>query len=156
VHNAPRLESPNVSTKSYWNGIREYVEEYIPIESVPKKDAFIEGYIGCAQFLVHRDLILNFPKSMYQDMYDWIIEEDVVLPEGCECNQHRIAGNFLEWTWHIFFEIYPRIQQSLPDNKRVGKFTHIAWLVKLFKRRRRRFSFKKTKIHKCFRLVRLL
>jgi hypothetical protein len=116
----------------------EYIEKYIPIELVPNNyDGFAHGHIGCAQFLVHRDLILNFPKSMYQDIYNWIIEEDVVLPKECECNQSIIAGNFLEWTWHIFFEVYPRIQHKIPNKKPSSKVIHIAdWLVKLFKRRR--------------------
>jgi hypothetical protein len=116
----------------------EYIEKYIPIEFVPNNyDGFAHGHIGCAQFLVHRDLILNFPKSMYQYIYNWIIEEDVVLPKECECNQSIIAGNFLEWTWHIFFEVYPRIQHKIPDKKPINKAMHIVdWLVKLFKRRR--------------------
>lgn len=113
----------------------EYIEKYIPIECVPNnKDGFVDGHIGCAQFLVHRDLILNFPKSMYQDIYNWIIEEDVVLPKECECNQSIISGNFLEWTWHILFDIYPRIKHTVPEENLSSKAKHIiTWL---FKRRR--------------------
>ena len=116
----------------------KYIEKYIPIELVPNNyDGFVDGHAGCAQFLVHRDLILNFPKSMYQDIYNWIIEEDVVLPKECECNQNIISGNFLEWTWHIFFDIYPKVKHILPDKKPRSKAIYIvAWLVKLFKRRR--------------------
>jgi len=115
----------------------EYIEKYIPIEFIPNnQDEFVDGHKGCAQFLVHRDLILNFPKSMYQDIYNWIIEEDVAIAE-CEYNQNGISGNFLEWTWHIFFEVYPIIQHMIPNKKPSDKVMHvISWLVKLIKRRR--------------------
>jgi hypothetical protein len=115
----------------------EYIEKYIPIEFVPNNhDGFAHGHIGCAQFLVHRDLILNFPKSMYQDIYNWIIEEDVVIKE-CKYNQNGIAGNFLEWTWHIFFDIYPRVSHMIPDKKPYNKAKHIfAWVVKFFNKKR--------------------
>jgi hypothetical protein len=108
----------------------EYIEKYISIDFIPNnQDGFVDGHIGCAQFLVHRDLILNFPKSMYQEIYDWIIEENVVLPKECECNQNAISGNFLEWTWHIFFEVYPRIQHMIPNKKPSSKVMHVvAWL----------------------------
>jgi hypothetical protein len=75
-----------------WYG--QYVEKYVPFRMHGGEWplSLVDGYIGCAQFLVHRDLILNFPKSMYQDMYDWIIEKDVVLPKECEYNQRIIAA----------------------------------------------------------------
>lgn len=116
----------------------EYIEKYIPIDFIPNnQDGFVDGHIGCAQFLVHRDLILNFPKSMYQEIYDWIIEENVVLPKECECNQNAISGNFLEWTWHIFFEVYPKIKHTIPEKTLRNELTHIiSWVGKLFKRRR--------------------
>jgi hypothetical protein len=77
-----------------------YIEEYIPISNIPNNTDFIYGYLGSAQFLVHKDLIRNLPKKFYQKLYDWIITTE--LPND-------LSGRFLEWTWHIFWEIYPKL-----------------------------------------------
>jgi len=76
----------------------EYIEDYIPISKVPNNSDFIYGYLGSAQFLVHKDLIKNLPKEFYIRIYEWIITTD--LP-------NNLSGRFLEWTWHIFWYIYP-------------------------------------------------
>lgn len=75
-----------------------YIEDYIPISKVPNNSDFIYGYLGSAQFLVHKDLITNLPKEFYEKIYDCIITSD--LP-------HSYYGYFLEWTWHVFWDIYP-------------------------------------------------
>jgi hypothetical protein len=76
----------------------EYIEEYIPISKVPNNTDFIHGYSGSAQFLVHKDLIRNLPKEFYMKLYNWIITTDV---------PSYFSGRFLEWTWHLFWVIYP-------------------------------------------------
>ena len=76
----------------------KYIEDYIPISKVPNNSDFIYNYLGSAQFLVHKDLIKNLPKEFYIKIYEWIITTD--LP-------NNISGRFLEWTWHIFWYIYP-------------------------------------------------
>jgi len=75
-----------------------YIEEYIPISKVPNNTDFIYGYQGSAQFLVHKDLIRNFPKKFYMKLYEWIITTDLT---------NDVSGRYLEWTWHIFWYIYP-------------------------------------------------
>ena len=76
----------------------KYIEDYIPISKVPNNSDFIYGYLGSAQFLVHKDLIKNLPKEFYIKIYEWIITTD--LPT-------YLSSRFLEWTWHIFWYIYP-------------------------------------------------
>lgn len=76
----------------------KYIEAYIPISKVPNNEDFIFGYIGSAQFLIHKKLIQNLPREFYSNLYDWIITTD--LP-------NYISGRFLEWTWHVFWFIYP-------------------------------------------------
>ena len=78
----------------------EYVDKYIPLEKIPNNDDFIYGYYGAAQFLIHRDLILSLPKKFYEDIYAWILATD--LPTW-------LSSRFLEWTWHIFWVIYPNL-----------------------------------------------
>jgi hypothetical protein len=92
-----------------------YIEEYIPLSKVPNNNDFIFGYFGAAQFLVHKDLIRNFPKYFYKKMYDWIITTD--LP-------NYVSGRFLEWTWHVFWDIYPKyIKESIitPKSQIINK-----------------------------------
>ena len=76
-----------------------YVEKYIPIASLPKQDWTVE-HRGSAQFLVHKTLITKLPLEFYKNLYNWLITTD--LPSSK-------SGRFLEWTWHIFWDVYPNI-----------------------------------------------
>jgi len=75
----------------------QFIEPYIPFEKLPNKDWLI-GYKGCAQFLVHKSLIKNLPLKFYQDLYEWILN----------FHNGKLSGYFLEWTWHLFWVIYPK------------------------------------------------
>jgi hypothetical protein len=77
----------------------KYIEPYIPFEKLPNKD-WLPGYKGCAQFLVHKSLIRNLPRKFYEDIYEFTI-----LPGS---NNNKLAGYILEWTWHIFWVIFPK------------------------------------------------
>ena len=80
----------------------QYIEPYIPLNKIPNKDWLI-GYKGCAQFLVHKSRIKKLPLKFYQDIYDWIL----TFPYP------KLSGYFLEWTWHLFWDIYPNINNNL-------------------------------------------
>jgi hypothetical protein len=77
---------------------KNYLEEYIPISKVPNNTDFIYGYRGSAQFLVHKNLIRNFPKEFYIKLYNWILTTNI---------SNYYSGRFLEWTWHLMWYIYP-------------------------------------------------
>jgi hypothetical protein len=79
----------------------EFIEPYIPFSSLPNKD-WLVGYKGCAQFLVHKSLIKALPLVFYKNLYDWIITFDT----------GKLSGYFLEWTWHLFWVIYPTIENN--------------------------------------------
>lgn len=97
--NTPNLITPRCySNLLQWYD--EYIEKYIPIEKVPNNSDFIYGYLGSSQFLVHKDLIRNLPKEFYVKLYNWIITTDL---------SNYFSGRYLEWTWHIFWDIYPNI-----------------------------------------------
>lgn len=93
----------NICTNPHYNDIlnwyNTYIEKYIPIKSLPNEN-WTEGHRGSAQFLVHKSLIQKLPKEFYEGLYNWIITTDL-------CN--AISGRFLEWTWHIFWDIYPNL-----------------------------------------------
>jgi len=75
----------------------KYIEEYIPMNTLPNKD-WTKKHRGSAQFLVHKSLITNLPLKFYENLYEWIITTDM---------ENAKSGRFLEWTWHIFWDIYP-------------------------------------------------
>jgi hypothetical protein len=81
----------------FWIWYKKYVDPYIPSDSLPSID-FTHDYRGAAQFLVHRNLIRNLPKQFYEDIYDWLLTTDM---------ENSKSGRFLEWTWHVFWDIYP-------------------------------------------------
>ena len=117
----------NINDKCFWNRrniiIKEhgykiynffiswynnFLEQYIPFSKIPNNKDFLYGYRGSAQFLVHKNLIRNFPKEFYIKLYDWIITTKV---------PNFFSGRFLEWTWHVMWYIYPvYIKEKLNHN----------------------------------------
>jgi hypothetical protein len=93
----------SIVTNPWYNDIliwyNTYIEKYIPINNLPQKD-WTQGYRGSSQFLVHKSLITNLPLEFYANLYNWIITTDMT---------NNKSGRFLEWTWHIFWEIYPNL-----------------------------------------------
>jgi hypothetical protein len=81
----------------FWLWYDVFIEPYIKKESLPNID-FTRNHRAGAQFLVHRDLIVNLPKCFYENLYNWIISTDL---------DNSLSGRFLEWTWHVFWDIYP-------------------------------------------------
>jgi hypothetical protein len=81
----------------FWLWYDVFIEPYIKKESLPNID-FTRNHRAGAQFLVHRDLIVNLPKCFYENLYNWIIITDL---------DNSLSGRFLEWTWHVFWDIYP-------------------------------------------------
>lgn len=81
------------------NWYNRYIEPYIPLHSLPESDWTI-GHRGSAQFLVHKSIIRNLPKKFYEDLYEWIITTEY---------ENAKSGRFLEWTWHIFWYLFPNI-----------------------------------------------
>jgi hypothetical protein len=76
-------------------------------ENLNKKD-LIYGYKGGAQFLVHKNRIIRYPKRMYKELYNWIMSTPL---------HDHYSGRFLEWSWHtIWDDLRPKaahIHQSL-------------------------------------------
>jgi len=76
----------------------KYIEKYIHLKDLPNKE-WTQNYRGSAQFLVHKSLIKNLPLEFYENLYNWIITTKI---------SNFKSGRFLEWTWHIFWDIYPK------------------------------------------------
>jgi hypothetical protein len=77
----------------------EYIGKYIPLNVLD----LYEINKNAAQFLVHKDLILCLPKSFYEKLYNWIITTEL---------SNYFSGRYLEWTWHIMFEVYPKLLKT--------------------------------------------
>lgn len=78
-----------------------YIEKYIPRNTLPNQ-GWTTGHRGSAQFLVHKSLITNLPLEFYENLYNWIITTDM---------KNEKSGRFLEWTWHLFWDIYPNLKK---------------------------------------------
>ena len=92
-------ENPNIDdVLNNKGGLSDFIEEYIPFKSLPNEN-WTQGYRGSAQFLVHRSLIRNLPKKFYENLYRWIINTNL---------SSALTGRYLEWTWHLFWYIYPK------------------------------------------------
>ncbi len=91
----------NILNDKWYNEILEwydkYIDKYIPRRRLPHPN-WTEGQRGSAQFLVHKSLITHLPKQFYEDLYEWITTTTL-------CNYK--TSRFMEWTWHIFWVIYP-------------------------------------------------
>ena len=83
-------------TDDFKNWYKEHIEIYVPFNTLNL------NYVNrnSAQFLVHKSLIIKLPLEFYKKLYDWIISTDMVSAK---------SGRFLEWTWHIFWDIYPKL-----------------------------------------------
>lgn len=108
VHNSIKEWHGEAVFKDFMLWYNKYIEEYIPILTVPNSNDFIYGYNGSAQFLVHKDLIRNFPKEFYIKLYDWIITTKL---------QNYFSSRYLEWTWHLFWFIYPNYIKKFKTDK---------------------------------------
>jgi len=78
-----------------------YIEKYIPRNTLPNQ-SWTLGYRGSAQFLVHKSIITKLPLEFYENLYNWIITTDM---------PNEKSGRFLEWTWHLFWGIYPNLRK---------------------------------------------
>ena len=81
----------------------KFIEPYIQYNKLPNKD-WLVGYNSCSQFLVHKSVIQLLPIKFYEDIYNWIL--NLSFDEG------KLAGYFLEWTWHLFWDIYPKMVEN--------------------------------------------
>jgi hypothetical protein len=62
---------------------------------------FTPGHKCCAQFVVHRDLILKYPLKMYEDIYNkYLMNDDT---EFIKQHNEKVKGHLMEWTWHLIF-----------------------------------------------------
>jgi hypothetical protein len=105
----------SIVTNEWYNEIliwyKIFIEKYIPLNSLPNKDWTL-NHRGAAQFLLHKSLIRNLPLEFYKNLYNWIITTPIT---------NYKTGRFLEWTWHIFFDIYPNLLNNKKYNKSLFK-----------------------------------
>jgi hypothetical protein len=57
----------------------------------PEKNLF---YYAGTQFMVNKELILQYPKSFYQNLHNWVIQTDM---------EDYKVGRIFEYLWHYIF-----------------------------------------------------
>lgn len=86
----------------------DWYDEYLKPEmgSIHKYGDFMTGYEGCAQFIVHKKLILRRSFDFYQRLFEWLMQTELT---------DYYSGRHLEYTWHLMWEQVPvwnRIRQK--------------------------------------------
>jgi hypothetical protein len=81
--------------------MRKFYKKYLEPSLGPMKDHggldLPLGFPCCAQFVVHRDLILQHPREFYEALEKYVVsEQDKKLSKN--------AGHLMEWTFHVIFE----------------------------------------------------
>lgn len=86
------MENLDKSEKDIGSYFRTYIKPAVgPNLMYPN---FTQGVKGCAQFIVHKNNILNHSKLFYQNIYDWLMNTHI---------DNYWNGRFLEWTWDLFW-----------------------------------------------------
>ena len=80
---------------------QEYLEPFVDFSGAPAD--WVRGSACCAQFLVHRRQIEQYPKVMYERLYEWTIDP---------VRDDYVEGRFLEYAWHV---IWGDAQARNPD-----------------------------------------
>ena len=77
--------------------MKEYFEEYLKpyIGPIEKYGDWTSGYKCCSQFIVHRDYIRKYPKKMYQDMFDYMLDGK---------HKDSVKNHVFEWTLHLLYD----------------------------------------------------
>jgi hypothetical protein len=55
---------------------------------------FMSGFQGCAQFIVHKDIIRQRSLQFYMNLYTWLLSTDM---------DDYYSGRHLEYTWHLMW-----------------------------------------------------
>lgn len=71
---------------------------YSEMGSVHKYGDFMIGHKSCAQFIVHKSVILQRSLSFYQRIYDWLFSTEL---------EDFYSGRYLEYTWHLMWNQVP-------------------------------------------------
>lgn len=65
------------------------------------------GYKCCAQFIVHRDYLRKFPKKMYEDIFQYMMDGR---------HDEKAKGHMFEWTLHLLYD-NPFIIHKMSEDK---------------------------------------
>lgn len=96
-HNFNKVRQCSIKKNEWWKHISAWFDQYLApfIGPREKYGDWTMGQRCCAQFLVHRDRIHQFPKTFYEDLYGWIMTTPL---------DSEISARFLEWTWFLLFD----------------------------------------------------
>jgi hypothetical protein len=86
---------------------------------------------GCAQFIVSRSRIRSLPRSFYQNMYQWLVQNQfgetgpkniktksrVILPSDRHIRGPFFLSRYLEWSYELIFTTYKKTEN---DYNRIG------------------------------------
>jgi hypothetical protein len=96
--NSENISIPNKTNNIYNDFIDFYTKLIVPATgNYIINPYFSKGVKGCAQFIVHRDVILSHSVDFYKNIYDWLLNTT---------SNNWWNGRYLEWTWDLFWNKY--------------------------------------------------
>ena len=95
-HNFNKVILGSIQKNQWWEKISAWFDRYLAPYIGPREKYgdWTVGNVCCAQFVVHRDRIRQFPKRFYQDLYGWMMTTQL---------DSEVSARFLEWTWFLLF-----------------------------------------------------
>jgi hypothetical protein len=86
--------------------IELFGDEYdLVIQEFDDKQLTQQSFPPCAQFIVHKNRILNRPKEWYKMVYDWLGDKTKVSNKNAskQYSNRNAGGFFMEAHWHYIF-----------------------------------------------------
>ena len=87
----------SITTIDWFPSIRKWFDKYYG-PYIGKHKMYKDWTFGnkcCAQFVVHRDRVREYPKKMYEDLLHWMYTTPLHSEE---------SARYLEWTWILLFD----------------------------------------------------
>ena len=103
----PAFNYFNINRRDYY--IHDFINQYPKEYNLLKQYWTFEGilipeqmsFYSCAQFYVHRSLILKHPKSLYENMIEWLNTTNMDSELGVGTNFY--SARIFEYMWHVIF-----------------------------------------------------
>lgn len=90
-----------ISKDSFDVWLKTYWFKFSDIIPFPNDGLFF--YSG-AQFVVSKELIKQHPKSYYENLYNWVLTEEIKMERG---TSDQIMSRIFEYVWHYIFTKNP-------------------------------------------------
>lgn len=96
-----------IKENDLWPEMKSFFQKYLSkyLGDIERYEDFTAGNKCCAQFIVHESLIKQYPKEMYEGLYEYFKEGSKNSKNSKNnAKERKVKGHMLEWTWHLLFD----------------------------------------------------